>query len=95
MISSHENWWFEHTFESSHVIAKNSGGELLCGDEQAVPQPTSFGLCQSSWSGLPAPSSPLFNKEKAICDRLGENMQFLEPPGVIAGKFIPTDSGNF
>jgi hypothetical protein len=76
-------------------LQENSGGELLCGDEHAVPQPTSFGWFQSSWSSLPAPSSPLFNKDKATCDRLGENMQFLEPPCVIAGKFIPTDGGNF
>jgi hypothetical protein len=76
-------------------LQETSGSELLCGDEHAVPQPTSSGWCQSSWSGLLAPSSPLFNKDKATCDRFGENMQFLEPPGVIAGNFILTDGGNF
>jgi hypothetical protein len=48
---------------------EGSGGELLCGNEHAVPQPTSSGWCQSSWSGLLAPSSPsLIRKKPPVTD---------------------------
>jgi hypothetical protein len=37
----------------------------------------------------------LFNKDKANYDRLGENMSFLEPLGVVISKLFLTNSGKF
>jgi hypothetical protein len=37
----------------------------------------------------------LFNKDKANYERLGENMSFLELPGIVSSKFFLTNGDKF